>query len=97
MSEDRQEAAKIIADAIYRLGNADASTPMGGLEALGAAILEASERSGLDEEQVIYLCGSLDGQSRAIDSMASSIKQAGEDVGEGLRAIARTIEGRDES
>ena len=31
-----------VADALNRLGNADALTPMGGLEAHGAAILEAA-------------------------------------------------------
>ena len=33
-----------VAKAIYRLGNADASTPMGGLEALGKAILDSADR-----------------------------------------------------
>lgn len=33
-----------VADALYRLGNADAATPMGGLEAHGKAILDASEK-----------------------------------------------------
>jgi hypothetical protein len=33
-----------IARALNRLGNADASTPMGGLEAHGAAILEAADK-----------------------------------------------------
>lgn len=34
---------ELIAEAIRRLGNADAATPMGGLEALGKAILEGME------------------------------------------------------
>lgn len=36
------DAIHHIARAIQRLGNADAATPMGGLEALGAATLEGS-------------------------------------------------------
>ena len=31
---------------IYRLGNANASTPMGGLEGLGAAVITAAEIVG---------------------------------------------------
>jgi len=36
-------AGQAVAAALYRLGNADAATPMGGLEAHGKAILDASE------------------------------------------------------
>lgn len=43
MDEDEiKEGLLAIARAIHMLGNADASTPMGGLEALGAVILESS-------------------------------------------------------
>lgn len=45
-----------IARALHRLGNADASTPMGGLEALGAAQKEGAER----------IASALDGVSSAI-------------------------------
>jgi hypothetical protein len=37
------EGLEMVARAIQRLGNADAGTPMGGLEALGAVIKEAGE------------------------------------------------------
>ena len=37
------EALLAVARAIDRLGNADAATPMGGLEALGAVMKEGSE------------------------------------------------------
>ncbi|HUT18734.1 MAG TPA: hypothetical protein VM366_06200 [Anaerolineae bacterium] len=40
---DEQAGLLAIARAIHRLGNADASTPMGGLEALGKVILESNE------------------------------------------------------
>lgn len=45
MSDFKQIAEAIdgLSHAIQRLGNADASTHLGGLEALGMAILEASE------------------------------------------------------
>ena len=45
-----------IAEALQRLGNADASTPMGGLEALGASIKNAGAK----------LAGSLDNIADAI-------------------------------
>lgn len=38
-----KEGLLAISRAIHMLGNADASTPMGGLEALGAVILESNE------------------------------------------------------
>ena len=38
------EALAMVARAIHALGNADAATPMGGLEALGAVIKEGDER-----------------------------------------------------
>ncbi len=48
---DRQAAATLVlamyvgnvADALHRLGNADASTPMGAIEALGGTILSGAE------------------------------------------------------
>lgn len=43
MSE-RDDGLESIARAIQWLGNAEASTPMGGLEALGAVILESNNR-----------------------------------------------------
>jgi len=42
--EDLCRSIYSIAQALNRLGNADAATPMGGLEALGAVILEGSKR-----------------------------------------------------
>lgn len=45
-------AARIIARALDRLGNADASTSMGGLEAHGAAMLQAAERIGSGLERL---------------------------------------------
>lgn len=45
-----------IAESLQRLGNADASTPMGGLEALGASIKNAGTK----------LAGSLDNIADAI-------------------------------
>ena len=41
-----------VAHAIHRLGNADAMTPFGGMEALGMAITEAADRiaSALTDE-----------------------------------------------
>ncbi|MDP9437542.1 MAG: hypothetical protein M3P49_02160 [Actinomycetota bacterium] len=48
VSEDREtnvaEALQGISSALHRLGNADAATPMGGLEAHGLAVHEASEK-----------------------------------------------------
>ena len=41
--QDTTEALNNIANALLRLGNADAATPMGGLEAHGAAVLEAAQ------------------------------------------------------
>ena len=41
---DEQGALLAIARAIQCLGNAEASTPMGGLEALGKVIKESNER-----------------------------------------------------
>ena len=41
---DEQDGLRAIAHALHRLGNADASTPMGGLEALGKVIKESNER-----------------------------------------------------
>jgi hypothetical protein len=38
------DAGQSIARALDRLGNADAGTPMGGLEAHGAVLLEAAEK-----------------------------------------------------
>jgi len=38
------EAITMVAQAIHRLGNAEASTPYGGLEALGMAIIESAEK-----------------------------------------------------
>ena len=44
-------AGERIASALRLLGNADAATPMGGLEALGVAIFEAAKeiRGGLED------------------------------------------------
>jgi len=44
MMEEHDEQAGLlaIARAIHRLGNADASTPMGGLEALGKVIKDSN-------------------------------------------------------
>lgn len=47
MAEFKEEVAQAldnIGHALYRLGNADAATPMGGLEGLGAANIEAAEK-----------------------------------------------------
>ena len=54
-----------VANALQRLGNADASTPMGGLEALGKANLDAAERIGQG----------LDGIASALSEVALSIWQ----------------------
>lgn len=43
-TEDVADALRAVARAIDRLGNADALTPMGGLEAHGKAMLEAADR-----------------------------------------------------
>jgi len=40
MSKEQDEALFAIARAIHLLGNADASTPMGGMEALGKVLME---------------------------------------------------------
>lgn len=66
-----------IAHAIHRLGNADAATPMGGLEGLGAAIIEAAEKQaaaldGVTEE----ISEAADRQAAALDSVAEAIKGA---------------------
>jgi len=46
MTDSQRIAAGLcdVANAIIRLGNADACTPMGGLEGLGAVLKEAMER-----------------------------------------------------
>jgi hypothetical protein len=40
------ESLMSISSALHRLGNADAATPMGGLEGLGATLKEALEAAG---------------------------------------------------
>jgi hypothetical protein len=44
MGKDESEALAAIARAIHWLGNADAATPMGALEALGLAIKDGDDR-----------------------------------------------------
>jgi hypothetical protein len=48
-----------VASAIVRLGNNNASTPMGAIEALGAAIIESADR----------ISNSIDGLANAIGSL----------------------------
>lgn len=57
-----------IARALNRLGNADASTPMGGLEALGKAILDSADR----------IANSIDGLADAISGHQGSHPIGGE-------------------
>src|SRR4051812_18932691 len=42
------ETGRMVAKALDRLGNADAGTPMGGMEALGAVLKEAIEMAGTE-------------------------------------------------
>ena len=46
------DALHDVASAIHRLGNGDAMTPMGGMEAHGKAILDAAKRIGEALEDV---------------------------------------------
>ncbi len=50
------DSLESIAGAIRRLGNADAATPMGGLEALGKAILEGMEPHPARSTQIYFQC-----------------------------------------
>lgn len=52
MTKEIDTGLHAIARALHLLGNADASTPMGGLEAHGAAILEAANRIAVALESV---------------------------------------------
>lgn len=54
------EALNEIASALYQLGNGNAATPMGGLEAHGLKLAEAIE------DAAIKLSGSLDGLADAV-------------------------------
>lgn len=66
--EDGDSTAKALQDvalAIHRLGNADASTPMGGLEGLGA----------VHEKGVEALVAVFESMSSNIDDIATGINQ----------------------
>ena len=75
MSTEEVEIAEglhAVARAIIRLGNADASTPMGGLEALGKIILDAADSLG---SQLSYLEG-LDNAILVLASEQQGIAEA---------------------
>ena len=75
-------AAKIMARATNRFGSADAATPMGGLEALGAALGEKLERLS-DSMQTI---------ASAIDDVQPDPNK-GPDIVAAAKVIARVING----
>lgn len=64
------EGLMAVASAIRALGNADAATPMGGLEAHGKVIEEAGDRIGEAAESIAQaisdLASSMDNVARAI-------------------------------
>lgn len=65
--EEQNEIAEAIASvgrAIDRLGNADAATPMGGLEALGAVMKEGCD----------HIAGAIDRLAEAVEALAESRK-----------------------
>ena len=67
MGKDESEALAAIARAIHWLGNADASTPMGGLEALGLTIKEGDER----------IAESIDSLAEAVYALAKAVARNG--------------------
>lgn len=64
-SEAMLESAKIIAHALRLLGNADAATPMGAIEAHGVAIRETGEK----------IAGELASIAEAIDNLAEAMRE----------------------
>lgn len=66
---DTPEALICVANALLRLGNADAGSPMGGLEALGVAVKEGLDGISSSLESIAQ---SLDRVSESIDGAAGA-------------------------
>jgi hypothetical protein len=67
---DVENAAYLIAKAIDRLGNADAATPMGGLEALGEQIGKIADALSSRDLLVDF-----DGLRPAVEEVASALRE----------------------
>lgn len=72
--DDVANGLHAVARAIQWLGNGDAATHMGGLEALGKAHLDIGEQN-----------------AGAISDLAEAVRDAGSEIGEGLKALAAAI------
>ena len=73
-------AGERIASALRLLGNADAGTPMGAVEAHGQAVLEAAEK--------IAMCSVTDDSVR---DAGDDIATAGREIADALRDVASAI------
>lgn len=73
----QNDALSHIAEAIQRLGNADAATPLGGLEGHGKAMLESAEIIGQRIEYLVeylkYPVGAVGDHAKAISEAADAI------------------------
>ena len=88
-AEAIQQGAERIAHALNRLGNADAATPMGGLEAHGKAILDSSERlaGAIEEAQQSGepIASALDEHGKAMLTASGRIQTGLNNVAEAIR------------
>lgn len=83
MTDDEEpiaEGLNRIASALHRLGNADAATPMGGLEMLGKAILDAADK----------LADAQNAQATALEEIAAALAAISEDT----RVLRNLMKGR---
>jgi len=81
------EAIASIAYALRALGNADAATPMGAIEALGAAIIKSADRiaSAIDEPANWYELPD------AVSRLGHDMRESAELIRQGLLAIAEAL------
>ena len=75
MTESIPNALMSVAHAIRDLGNADASTQMGGLEALGAVFKEIGGQMGDSLESIAT---AIENVSGSLDDVARAIREKGQ-------------------